>query len=144
MDMTGSGSQPGSAWTCHRKQPSQALGSRHYLRLLWRRKFTILVSVLAGLVAAFLIRSQIIPRYEVESQLVLDVRNTNILKFDAVVSALPPQLEALRTEMDVIGSRGMAERVLEHLSPAEVKELADDGARTTPMSNSSPTPGPEF
>jgi polysaccharide biosynthesis transport protein len=127
-------SDVGLAWTPHREQPSQVLGARHYLRLLLRRKFTIIVSMLAGLIAAILLSSQIIPRYEAESQLILDVRNTNILKFDAVVSALPPQLEVLRTEMDVIGSRGMAERVLDHLSPGEVKELADDGVRTTPMS----------
>jgi capsular exopolysaccharide synthesis family protein len=87
-----------------------------------------------GLGLAFLLRSQIIPRYEAEAEVVIDVRNTTILKFDAVVSALPPQPEVIHTEMDVIASRGMAERVLDHLSPADVKQLADDGAKTTPMS----------
>jgi succinoglycan biosynthesis transport protein ExoP len=124
----------GPARTYHRQQPAQPLGFRHYLRTLWRRKFAIALSMFVGLSIAFLVGSQIIPLYEAESQLVLDARNTTILKFDAVVSGLPPQLEVLRTEMDVIGSRGMAERVLDHLSPADVKELADDGARTTPMS----------
>ena len=87
-----------------------------------------------GLTIAFLLRSQMIPRYEAEALIVLDVRNTTILKFDAVVSALPPQPEVIHTEMDIIASRGMAERVLDHLSHADVKLLADDGAKTTPMS----------
>ena len=33
-----------------------------------------------------------------------------------------------------MASRGMAERVLDHLSAADVKQLGDDGAKTTPMS----------
>ena len=85
----------------------------------------------AGLGIATLVRSQIIPRYEAESQLVLDVRNTPLLKFDAVVSGLLPQPEVVRTEMDVMASRGMAERVLGHLSAEEVKQLGDDGGKTT-------------
>jgi succinoglycan biosynthesis transport protein ExoP len=109
-------------------------GFRGYVRTLWRKRILIVVAMAAGLGAAFLVRSQIIPRYEAESQLILDVRNTTILKFDAVVSGLAPQPEVVRTEMDAMGSRGMAERVLAHLSPTDVKELADDGARTTPMS----------
>lgn len=116
-----------------RSQFSQA-GFRGYVRTLWRKRVLIAVSMVAGLGAAFLIRSQTIPRYEAESQLILDVRNTTILKFDAVMSGLSPQPEVVRTEMDVMDSRGMAERVLAHLSPTDVKELADDGARTTPMS----------
>ena len=46
-----------------------------------------------GLGIAILVRSQTIPRYEAESQIVLDVRNTTFLKFDAVVSGLLPQPE---------------------------------------------------
>jgi hypothetical protein len=63
-----------------------------------------------------------------------DVRNTTIMKFDAVVSGLLPQPEVIHTEMDIIASRGMAERVLDHLPPGDVKQLGDDGAMTTPMS----------
>src|SRR5579859_7138074 len=111
MLMKDSENKLGPAWTYHRQQPAQPLGFRHYLRMLWRRKFAIALSMFVGLSIAFLVGSQIIPLYEAESQLVLDARNTTILKFDAVVSGLPPQLEVLRTEMDVIGSRGMAERV---------------------------------
>jgi capsular exopolysaccharide synthesis family protein len=97
-----------------------------------------------GLSAAFLVRSQIIPRYQAEAQIVLDVRNTTILKFDAVVSGLPPQPEVVQTEMDVIASRGMAERVLDHLTPAEIRQLGDDGATTTPMSRFFSKTWPDF
>jgi capsular exopolysaccharide synthesis family protein len=124
----------GPAWADRHSPSPQALSFRKGLRLLWRHKVIILVSMAVGLGIAILVRSQIIPRYEGESQLVLDVRNTPLLKFDAVVSGLLPQPEVVRTEMDVMASRGMAERVLDHLSAADVKQLGDDGGKTTPMS----------
>ena len=39
----------------------------------------------------------------------------------------------MRTELDVIASRSMAERVLDHMPPEEVKLLIDDGAKATPL-----------
>lgn len=113
---------------------SEALSPGRVARVVWHNKTIIVLAMVAGLGASFLLRSQIIPRYEAEAQVVLDVRSTTILKFDAVVSGLPPQPEVINTEMDVLASRGMAERVLNHLSPADVQQLGDDGAKTTPMS----------
>jgi len=124
----------GPAWADRHSPSPQASSLRKGMRLLWRHKVIILASMAVGLGIATLVRSQIIPRYEAESQLVLDVRNTPLLKFDAVVSGLLPQPEVVRTEMDVMASRGMAERVLGHLSAEEVKQLGDDGGKTTPMS----------
>jgi hypothetical protein len=122
------------AWTDRQSPSPQALSFRKGTRLLWRHKAIILVSMAVGLSIAFLVRSQTIPRYEAEAQIVLDVRNTTIMKFDSVVSGLLPQPEVIHTEMDIIASRGMAERVLDHLPPGDVKQLGDDGAMTTPMS----------
>jgi capsular exopolysaccharide synthesis family protein len=102
--------------------------------MLWRHKLLVAISMAAGLSIAQLVRLETVPRYEAESQVILDVRNTTILKFDSVLSGLPAQPEVTRTEMDVIGSRTMAERVLDHLSAADIRQLADDGAMTTPMS----------
>ena len=124
----------GPALTDHQSSPPQALSFRKGTRLLWRHKAIILISMAVGLSIAFLVRSQTIPRYEAEAQIVLDVRNTTIMKFDTVVSGLLPQPEVIHTEMDIIASRGMAERVLYHLPPGDVKQLGDDGAKATPMS----------
>jgi capsular exopolysaccharide synthesis family protein len=101
----------------------------------------VLGCLVAGLCVAKLAILATIPRYEAESQVILDVRNATVLNFDAVVSALP-QFEVVRTEMDLMGSRAMAERVLDHLSPAQVKELADDGAMATAMSRFLSDTGP--
>ena len=96
----------GPAWTDRQSSPPQALSFRKGTRLLWRQKAIILISMAVGLSIAFLVRSQTIPRYEAEAQIVLDVRNTTIMKFDSVVSGLLPQPEVIHTEMDIIASRG--------------------------------------
>jgi uncharacterized protein involved in exopolysaccharide biosynthesis len=89
-------------WTDRRSQSAQGLDFRDYVRIPWRYRILVVVSMAAGLSAAWLVVSQTIPRYEAESQLVLDVRNTTILKFDAVVSGLSLQPEVIRTEMDAM------------------------------------------
>jgi capsular exopolysaccharide synthesis family protein len=129
-------------FTDQRLSPHHDMGVRAYARILWRHKLLVLGSLIAGLCTAQLVRLATIPRYEAESQVILDVRNTTILKFDAVVSALPQQFEVVRTEMDFIGSRAMAERVLDHLSAEQVKQLADDGAMATPLSRFFAETGP--
>jgi capsular exopolysaccharide synthesis family protein len=118
------------------------MGMRNYARILWRHKLLVLGSLIAGLCIAQLVRLATIPRYEAESQIILDVRNTTILKFDAVISALPQQFEVVRTEMDFIASRAMAERVLDHLSADQVRQLANDGAMATPLSRFFAETGP--
>ena len=98
-----------------RGHSSQGFDLRSGLRVLWRHKLLVPISMLFGLGVAQIVIWHIIPRYEAESQVILDVRNTTILKIESVLSGLPPQPEVLRTEMDVIASRSMAERVLDHL-----------------------------
>lgn len=51
------------------------------------------------------------PRYKAEAILALDVRKLQTLPIEAVVSPLPQESPVLRTELDIIGSRTMAERV---------------------------------
>ncbi|KQT05141.1 MULTISPECIES: GumC family protein [unclassified Rhizobium] len=52
------------------------------------------------------------PKYTAEAVLALDVRKLQALPSESVVSALPQESPVLRTEIDIIGSRMMAERVL--------------------------------
>src|SRR4029077_11218187 len=123
----------GPALPPYRRQMVPGFDVRNGLRLLWRHKLLVSLGILAGLLTAQLIIWYIVPRYEAEAQIILDVRNTSVLKTDAVLSGLTPQPEVLRTELDVIASRSMAERVLDHMSPDDIRQLIDDGARATPM-----------
>jgi capsular exopolysaccharide synthesis family protein len=110
------------------------LNLRGSARVLGRHKLLLAAAMAAGVCMAIIVREQTVPRYEAESQIILDVRPMTILKLDAVASGLSPEPEVVRTEMDVIGSRAIAERVLDHMSPADVRQLADDGTLETPLS----------
>jgi capsular exopolysaccharide synthesis family protein len=107
----------------HRLNEPHRWELREWLRMVMRHKFIIGGSLLTGLAVAWIIGAQAIPRYQAEAQVVLDMRSTRVVKFDAVLSSLPPGPEVLRTEMDVISSRAMAERVLDRLSPAAFEQL---------------------
>jgi capsular exopolysaccharide synthesis family protein len=104
-----------------------------WLRVLFRNKMIIVLSAMLGLATAWLIREQTIPRYEAVAEVVPDIRGTRIIKFDAVLSSLPPQPAALRTEMDIIGSRAMAQRVVDRLSEADIRRLLAAEAIEPPL-----------
>jgi succinoglycan biosynthesis transport protein ExoP len=117
----------------YRRASIQGFDLRNGLRVLWRHKLAVASALLCGLIGAQLVIWHIVPRYESEAQIILDARNITVLKSDSVLSGLSPQPEVLRTELDVIASRSMAERVLDHLSADDVRQLVDDGALATPM-----------
>ncbi len=99
---------------------------RDYLRILRRRKWAVWIPggrrdgyrrlpLHAGAAAS----------YVAEVVIAIDVRRVQVLPADAVVSQLPQDSPVLRTELDVIVSRTMADRVvgiLEHegYQPADI------------------------
>jgi polysaccharide biosynthesis transport protein len=89
-------------------------GFREFVRLLSRRKLIILATtVLIGAVA-WTIASTTTPRFAADALLALDVRKVQIVEHE-VVSRLPQESPALRTELDVITSRSLAEQVVDRL-----------------------------
>ena len=66
------------------------------------------------------------PNYRAEAVVVLDARKIQVLPTESVVSPLPQESPALRSELDIIASRTMAGRVLRQLSPATVDLLQTD------------------
>jgi uncharacterized protein involved in exopolysaccharide biosynthesis/Mrp family chromosome partitioning ATPase len=86
--------------------------------LLWNRKLTVLsgIAVCAGL---SVIGYSVAPaQYRSEAILALDVRKLQALPTESVVSPLPQESPVLRTELDIISSRSMAEKVLARLDRA--------------------------
>ncbi len=82
-----------------------------YLRILRRRKLAVWISVGAATAIAGFLYLQAEPRYVAEVVIALDARRVQILPADAVISPMPQDSPVLRTELDVIASRTMAERV---------------------------------
>jgi len=90
---------------------------KDYFRIFRRRKWAVWIPVAAAMGIAAFLYTQAQQRYVAEVVVAIDVRRVQVLPVDAVVSQLPQDSPVLRTELDVISSRTMADRVvriLEH------------------------------
>src|ERR1700752_1858271 len=101
-------------------------GVRDVVRLLNRHKLILLLPMLLFAGAAWLIASAMPPRFVAKAVLALDARKVQVVEHE-IVSRLPQENAALRTELDVIGSRSAAEEVADQLAltsdPEMLKEV---------------------
>lgn len=85
------------------------------LRVVIRRKWVIGVSMAVGLAVALLLNAMGLPRYTAGAVVALDARKVQVIDINSVVSKLPEENAALRTEIDAITSRSMASLVADRL-----------------------------
>lgn len=88
---------------------------RQFLNVLKRRRavilgWTALMTLVAGLVAF-----QLTPIYRAEAIVMLDTRKTEVLNVKAVMSGLPADEAAVRSEVEVLNSPALASRVVDKL-----------------------------
>ncbi len=93
----------------------QSWSLRDYLKCFRRRRLAIAIPALSFLALGLVLYTASPRRYVAEAVVALDVRRIQILSTEAVLSPLPQESPVLRTELDVINSRLMAERVLDRL-----------------------------
>jgi len=93
------------------------------LQMLSRRRWPILSVAVGVTVAATLIAFQLTPRYTAEAVLMLDLRKNQVVDMQAVMSGLPPETAAVRSEVDVLSSRSIAEKVADRLNLAADPEF---------------------
>ncbi|SMF52608.1 capsular exopolysaccharide family [Xaviernesmea oryzae] len=98
--------------------PAEQDGIPRLLAIIWERKTVVLLCLLASFAIAAFGYWQSPTRYKSEAILALNVRKLQALPTESVVSPLPQESPVLRTELDIIGSRSMAERVLIDLQKA--------------------------
>jgi polysaccharide biosynthesis transport protein len=90
-------------------------GASGYLEIAARRKAVIALPIAAAAASAYLVASSLPPQYAAEAIMALDERMVQVIEIDSVVSRLPRDDAALRTELDALTSRSMAARVAERL-----------------------------
>jgi succinoglycan biosynthesis transport protein ExoP len=85
------------------------------LAILRRRRSVILATVtLITLITTFIVY-QITPVYTSDATVLLDTRKTDVVDLKSVISALQPEAMQIRSEVDVLRSRQLAEKVLDKL-----------------------------
>ena len=108
------------------QRASTGVDPREVVRFLNRHIIIILLPMVLFAGAAWLIASATQPRFVAKAVLALDARKIQVVEHE-IVSRLPQENAALRTELDVIGSRSAAEDVVDRLaltSDAEVLQVA--------------------
>ncbi|WIE35512.1 GumC family protein [Agrobacterium tumefaciens] len=92
--------------------PVEQEGISRFISILRERRRAVFICFLASFAIAAIGYALTPIRYKAEATLALDVRKLQALPTESVVSPLPQESPVLRTELDIIGSRSMAERVL--------------------------------
>ena len=94
------------------------------LSILWRKKIWIFVSILGfavlGALYAFVIAT---PKYRATSVIVLDASGEQLLDLGAVLPSLGTDSEAINTEVEVLKSRRLLERVVNSANLLEDPEF---------------------
>jgi succinoglycan biosynthesis transport protein ExoP len=94
--------------------------------MLHRRWGWLLLFTAAGIGAGAAVYASQPRLYRAEAVMALDVRRIQGMPIDQVVTPLPQENPVLRTELDMIGSRVMAQRVLAKLAEAGVDPFAPE------------------
>lgn len=91
------------------------LNLRYLFLVLWRQKLIIAATTVLLMAVASLIVLSLRPEYTATSTVVLNVREENVVNFESVLAGLPVDTRTVQTELQVLGSRGLAGQVVETL-----------------------------
>ncbi|SES41985.1 polysaccharide biosynthesis tyrosine autokinase [Rhizobium sp. NFR03] len=90
-------------------------GLSRLVTLIWQHRAVFTACLLLSALVAAIGFARAPKRYHSEAVVALDVRKLQALPSESVMSPLPQESPVLRTEIDIIGSRSMAERVYANL-----------------------------
>ncbi len=114
--------------------PSDGFSIRDLLETIWRRKY-ILLGTIAGLTfLTAVVLQRVTPRYTANAELLIETRGRNITNLDSVIAGLAVDNEAIISEIQVIRSRNLAQRLITKLgldkdsefNPALREEVKED------------------
>ena len=108
--------------------------------ILGRHKYLVGLPAAVGVAAGMVGYLNAPPRYLSEAVLVLDARRIQALPNEAVVSPLPQDSPALRSEIDIMSSSMLAQDVVKRLEGAGIAIPLDDGSSARAGANNPPHP----
>lgn len=122
---------------------ASAIDLRELARVLWRRRWIIAGTLALVVVASGALISQITPLYTATAKVMVDPRQANIVDLDQVISGLPANVETIQSEIEVLGSRTLAAKVVDYTGLMQrpefnraisSKDAAIDDTANTPVS----------
>ena len=96
----------------------------HALIATFRRRLKLFVGIaILVIVAAIVVTAQSVPLYTATSSLMIDTRTENVVDTQAVLSGLSTDAGVVDTEVEILKSRHLAERVVDALKLTEDPEF---------------------
>lgn len=95
--------------------PADVMEFAALVRLFNRRKHVVLGIAVATTMFMVLLAFTLPPRYHGEAIVMLDTRKSNVTNVEQVISGLTADNGTVRSEMEIIGSRAMINRVVDKL-----------------------------
>lgn len=103
--------------------PRNEVNVREILRRLWRRKAVLIGAIVVLTTLAAVVTYQIQPSYTAVTSVMVEPRERKVVDIQAVVSGLPPDIFTIESEVAVLRSRALIERVVARLNLAENPEF---------------------
>nr|WP_281273241.1 polysaccharide biosynthesis tyrosine autokinase [Rhodovulum robiginosum] len=133
---------------------SDAVDLRELFRMLWRRKWIMIACMVIGTVLSAVMVSQVPPVYTSVAKIMLDPRKSRVIADDAVVAELDLSEQVVNSEVSVLKSNVLVERVireigferLEAMDPANAPPSLADRAKEqikALVADFRPEPAPE-
>lgn len=127
--------------------PPPSSGPRPLLRVLIdaaRHQARLIATILiGGLIATLLVLLLVTPRYVATASILLDTRQQRVFNADTVLPSLNDDLYVVESQLEIIRSARIANRVLSALGPSRFPPSGEDGTQTSGLSpnGSSAQPG---
>ena len=96
---------------------------RELITVFRRRFWSFLAAGFLTFVAAVVFTLQATPLYTSTASVVLNLRESQVVDIESVLSGMPPDSAAVDTEVEVLRSRALAEAVVDRLNLTEVPEF---------------------
>lgn len=94
------------------------------LGVLWRGRLVVfLFAVLAAVAGAYYAFGIAVPKYAATARLALQVRDQQLVDLESVISGVSTEQAAINTELEVIRSRGLIERLVTEMNLMDTPEF---------------------
>lgn len=90
-------------------------GLAELFNVIYRQKWLIVCSVLASALIALIVLQQLTPRYGAQALLMIETRQTTVPNLDSVLTGLVADDQGVRSEVEVLRSRGLAAATIREL-----------------------------
>jgi succinoglycan biosynthesis transport protein ExoP len=108
--------KPPPSWSSSLREVATRDDIAQYLRVLWRNRWPIGGLTLLIIIATLVLLAFITPQYTATSKVMIDTRRTRITDAREVISQLTPQLVTVMSEVEVVRSRNVLNRVADALN----------------------------